>query len=74
MAAFAVSTVVLKQQGRELYCFGMSSELLARICYVTPRSHDDPDEVQRIIDPKRAKDIGEYIKSPTSLLPNSSSS
>jgi DGQHR domain-containing protein len=71
MAGFAISAAVLKQQGRELYCFGMSSEQLAQICYVTPRSRDDPDEIQRIVDPKRAKAIGEYIKGPTSLLPNS---
>lgn len=71
MAEFAVSAVILKQQGRELYCFGMGSDVLNRICYVTPRSHDDPDEIQRIVDPRRAKLIGEYIKGTTSLLPNS---
>lgn len=71
MAGFAVSAAVLKQQGRELYCFGLGSETLRRICYVTPRSHDDPAEIQRIVDPKRAKDIGEYIKGHTSVLPNS---
>lgn len=71
MAGFALSAVVLKQQGRELYCFAMGSEQLRQICYVTPRSHDDPEEIQRIVDPKRAKEIGEYIKGETSLLPNS---
>jgi DGQHR domain-containing protein len=71
MAELAVSAAVLRQQGRELYCFGMSSERLRRICYVTPRSHDDPEEVQRIVDPKRAKAIGDYIRGHTSLLPNS---
>jgi DGQHR domain-containing protein len=38
---------------------------------VTPRSHDDLDEIQRILDKKRAKEIGEYIKEANSLLPNS---
>lgn len=71
MAGFAIRAAILKQQGRELYCFGMSSTRLRRVCYVTPRSHDDPDEVQRIVDPKRAKAIGEYIKGNNSLLPNS---
>lgn len=71
MAGFAVSAVVLKQQGRELYCFGMASDVLNRIAYVTPRSHDDPDEIQRIVDARRAKAIGAYLKGTTSLLPNS---
>jgi DGQHR domain-containing protein len=70
MAGFAVNATVLKQKGRELFCFGMSSEQLGKVCYVTPRSQNDPEEIQRIVDPKRAKDIGEYIKQANSLLPN----
>ena len=70
MAGLAVDATVLRQKGRELYLFAMSSALLRRICYVTPRSHDDPDEVQRIVDPRRAKEIGEYIQQANSLLPN----
>ncbi len=71
MAGFAVSAIVLRQKGRELYCFGMSSKRLRQFCYVTPRSHDNPEEIQRILNPKRAKEIGEYIKQANSLLPNS---
>ncbi|MGD0991744.1 MAG: DGQHR domain-containing protein [Gemmatimonadales bacterium] len=71
MAQFAIDAIVLRQQGRELYCFGMSSVRLRRVCYVTPRSHDDPDEIQRILNPHRAKEIGDYIKQANSLLPNS---
>jgi DGQHR domain-containing protein len=70
MAEFAVNATVLKQRGRELYCFGMNSARLREICYVTPRSNNDPDEVQRIVDPKRAKEIGAYIREDNSLLPN----
>ncbi len=71
MAGFVVNAAVLKQKGRELYLFGMNSSRLRQICYVTPRSHDDPDEIQRILSPKRAKEIGDYIKQANSLLPNS---
>jgi DGQHR domain-containing protein len=70
MAGLTVNAAVLKQKGWELYLFGMNSTRLRRICYVTPRSHDDPDEVQRILNPKRAKEIGEYIRQANSLLPN----
>ena len=71
MAGFAVDAFLLHQKGFELYCFVMSSSILREICYVTPRSHDDPDEIQRILSPRRAKEIGEYIKQANSLLPNS---
>src|SRR5215831_245864 len=71
MAEFVVDAIVLKQKGRELYCFGMSSTRLRRICYVTPRSDDNPEEIQRILNPKRAREIGEYLKQANALLPNS---
>ncbi|TKJ43351.1 hypothetical protein CEE36_04785 [candidate division TA06 bacterium B3_TA06] len=70
MAGFAVTAHVLRQKGYDLYLFPMNSRELRRLCYVTPRSHDNPKEVQRILDPKRAKEIGEYIKEDTSILPN----
>jgi len=71
MAELEVMASVLRQQGRELYCFGMNTTRLRQICYVTPRSQDDPKEIQRILNKKRAMEIGEYIKQENSLLPNS---
>jgi DGQHR domain-containing protein len=70
MAGLAVNAYILRQKGYNLYLFPMSSKTLNRICYVTPRSHDSPEEVQRILNPKRAKEIGDYIRKETSLLPN----
>jgi hypothetical protein len=70
MADFAVNATVLRQKGRELYSFGMRSDQLRKISYVTPRSSDDPQEVQRIMSPHRAKEIGECLKQANSLLPN----
>lgn len=70
MAGFTVNAAVLKQHGRELYCFGMNSRRLRDICYVTPRSAEDPEEVQRILNVKRAMEIGDYIKQVNALLPN----
>ncbi len=70
MAEFAINAHVLNQHGRQLYLFPMNSTRLRSICYVTPRSEEDPDEVQRILDPKRARVIGEYLQQSTALLPN----
>jgi len=70
VAGFTINAVALHQKGKELYCFGMSSERLWRICYVTPRGPDNPEEIQRILDKGRAQQIGEYIKQANSLLPN----
>ena len=70
MAKFTVNAKKMKQHSHDLYLFSMSSELLNELCYVTPRSKNDPKEIQRLLDKKRAKDIGEYIKTETALLPN----
>ncbi len=71
MAGFTVDAAVLIQKGWKLYCFGMNSSVLKRICYVTPRGDENPEEVQRMLVPRRVKEIGEYIKKENSLLPGS---
>jgi DGQHR domain-containing protein len=48
----------------------MNSARLRQICYVTPRSQDNPEEIQRILDERRAREIGNYIMKSTTLLPN----
>lgn len=70
MAEIRLTAQVLKQKAHELYLFRMNSADLSRLCYVTPRSEDDPEEIQRILKPERAKAIGKYIQEETSLLPN----
>jgi len=37
---------------------------------VTPRSEDNPDELQRVVNIPRAKEIGNWLKDESSLLPN----
>lgn len=70
MVGPVVTAQVLKQKGFELYLFPLNSKILRQVCYVTPRSKENPNEVQRLLNLKRAKEIGEYIKGDTSLLPN----
>lgn len=70
MDKFRVRANRLKQKAFDLYLFAINSKDLKNITYVTPRSENDPDEVQRILDKKRAKEIGEYLKKETSVLPN----
>jgi DGQHR domain-containing protein len=69
MAGINVNALVLKQKTHELYVFTMPSDVLNGITYVTPRSHDDPDEIQRILKKKHSREIATYIKDPTTLLP-----
>jgi DGQHR domain-containing protein len=59
----------MKQKHQELFLFAMNSRQLNRICYVTPRSHDDPQEIQRILKKPRAKLIASYLEQATNLLP-----
>ena len=70
MVGLTVTAYLLNQKGYTLYLFPLSSVTLRKLCFVTPRSEGDPNEVQRILKEKRAKDIGEYIKKENSLLPN----
>src|SRR3954466_9746539 len=69
MAGFDVNAFVLRQKNHELYLFSLSSEVLDRIAYVTPRSNDDPNEIQRILKKRHTKEIAKYIEDPTPLLP-----
>lgn len=70
MAELRVKAHVMKQKGQTLYLFPMNSSTLARVAYVTPRSQDDPDEIQRLVNKPRAKEIGKYIQEDLSLFPN----
>lgn len=70
MAAFRLNATVLRQKNVDLYLFGMNSAKLLKLCYVTPKSKDDPTEVQRVFKEPRAKDIGKYVQGENSLLPN----
>jgi len=70
MAQLTVNAIVLKQNGIDLYLFSMNSKHLRKMCFVAPRGTENPEEIQRILKPKRAQEIGEYIKQPTSILPN----
>lgn len=70
MAGLRVAATRIKQKSHKLYVFAMTSEELGPLTYVTPRSQDSPDEIQRILSPKRAKEIGEYIQDELSLFPN----
>jgi len=60
---------VVRQKEHSLYLFSMDSATLNRVAYVTPRSHDDPTEIQRILNPRRAREIAAYIEKAGTLLP-----
>lgn len=70
MAEIRIPATVLRQKDKELYLFKMTSSLLNKITYVTPRSEENPDELQRVYSEPRAKEIGVWIKEENSLLPN----
>ena len=71
MAKIRIPATVLKQKDKKLYQFKISSTLLNKIAYVTPRSEDNPDELQRVVNISRAKEIGKWLQDENSLLPNS---
>jgi DGQHR domain-containing protein len=70
MDKIRIPASVLRQKDKELYLFKMKSSMLRKITYVTPRSEENPDELQRVFSESRAKEIGNWIKEENSLLPN----
>ena len=70
MAGINVNALVLRQKTHELYVFTMASDTLNGITYVTPRSHDDPNEIQRILKMRHSRrDRYLHRSRPTTLLP-----
>jgi DGQHR domain-containing protein len=70
MAKIRIPATILKQKDKWLYMFKLNSTLLNKISYVTPRSEDNPDELQRVVNLPRAKEIGKWLQDENSLLPN----
>jgi len=70
MAQIRIPATILKQKDKELYLFKINSALLSKITYVTPRSKENPDELQRVYSESRAKEIGAWLQEENSLLPN----
>ena len=70
MAKIRIPASILKQRDKSLYLFKINSTLLSKIAYVTPRSEDNPDELQRVVNTARAKEIGTWLQDDNSLLPN----
>jgi DGQHR domain-containing protein len=70
VAKIRIPATVLKQKDKNLYLFKINSALLNKIAYVTPRSEENPDELQRVVSVVRAKEIGKWLQDENSLLPN----
>jgi DGQHR domain-containing protein len=59
-------------QGKyRFYSLTIPSDILARTCFVTTREEDPRLGFQRLLDPKRAGQIAEYIDSGLGTIPNS---
>lgn len=70
MAEIRIAASKLIQKDKILYLFKMKSSLIKKISYVTPRSENNPNELQRVYSEQRAKEIGTWLKEENSLLPN----
>jgi DGQHR domain-containing protein len=71
MPELRVDAVMLKQRGRPLYMFALPSDILRDICWVLPRSRDNPTEIQRKLDKAKLQKIGLFLGQENSFLPNS---
>jgi DGQHR domain-containing protein len=71
MAEIKVEAQVLKQGDFTLYSFVLNAAKLARLSYALPRTSDSPEEIQRIRNSSRCREIGEYVQKADSVLPSS---
>lgn len=69
MAGTNVNAFVMKQKTENLFLFTMNSHQLSRISYVTPRSHENPEEIQRTLKKAHYEDIATYVRQQGTLLP-----
>jgi DGQHR domain-containing protein len=65
------SAILVTQGQRRFYTFTMSSELLAKTCFVVNRDEDPIDGFQRLLDKNRAKQIADYIDAGFGTVPTS---
>ena len=66
-----VRALVLRQKDTELYSFCLSARELEPLCFVEAASGDKRKGLQRVTEPSRLKDIGEYLADEENgLLPN----
>lgn len=67
-----VKAIILTQKRTKLYCFTMDATELQPLCFVEAytRTRDNLRGMQRVTEPSRLREIGEYIKQDKGLLPN----
>ena len=66
-----VRALAFKQKSTTLYCFTMSATELEPLCYVDAATRDNRKGLQRVTEPSRLREIGEYLNSSEgALLPN----
>jgi DGQHR domain-containing protein len=66
-----VRAIAFKQKSTTLYCFTMSATELEPLCYVEAATRDKQKGLQRVTEPGRLREIGEYLNSSEgALLPN----
>lgn len=65
-----IDCVIMKQKNVELFLFTLDAHHLLKVTYVDPQTRDDPEQIQRLLNQKRLREIGEFIQHPASLIPN----
>ena len=66
-----VRAITFKQKSTTLYLFTMGATELERLCFVEPATRDNKKGLQRVTEPGRLREIGEYLdSSENALLPN----
>lgn len=69
MSDISVKAQKVLHKDLPLYLFGLTAGDLLAISYILPRSRDDPDAIERALDPGRVDEISKFIVKPNSYLP-----
>jgi DGQHR domain-containing protein len=69
MANFSVKALKIVHKDLPLYLFGMPAGQVLDISYVLPKSRDDPEAIERVLDNTRVEQISSFIGKADSYLP-----
>lgn len=65
------SASLVSQGTHRFYSLTIPSDVLARTCFVSTRAEDPQEGFQRLLDPKRAQEIANYIDNGLGTIPTS---
>lgn len=66
-----VPAIQFRQKDVRMYLFSLSGSALVKLFHTQPKTSQDEEGIQRTLDPKRLREIAQFVGTTGNLLPNS---